>query len=41
MIRLKKSEVATSHVMIPAESPKKVIDKDNPTSMKINPDILV
>ena len=41
MIRLKNREIATIQVIIPAESPKKVIDNNKPTNRKINPIILV
>ncbi|WP_408025901.1 hypothetical protein [Tenacibaculum sediminilitoris] len=41
MIKLKKSEVATNHAIIPAESPKNAMDKNKPISKKITPVILV
>lgn len=41
MIRLKKSEVATIHVIIPAESPKNEIDNNKPVSKKVTPVIWV
>ncbi|MEY8861282.1 hypothetical protein [Tenacibaculum singaporense] len=41
IIRLRNREIATSHVIIPAESPKKEMDKNNPISKKINPVVLV
>lgn len=41
MIKLKKSELTTIHVMIPAERPKKLTDKRMLIKMVIKPIILV